>query len=315
MAVGIKKITESVIEDGRALTYCFSSEDGEEFSTVDNSAIDAGAIFASYGANGSFIRIKRGNGIYAKLHAVKTLQEQTVETSLIKDKAVVESKIGDAAVTTSKIKNQNITTAKIADSAVTTITIADQNITNAKLSGTSDDKKDGERAVSTEKIRNSAITTIKIKDKNITTEKLADSAVTTDKIKNMSVTTSKIANSAITTEKIKDSNVIESKIADQNVTTSKIKDEAVTWGKLHSEVVKYIKEEIDKKIEESEERMRSYIEDRVKHMVNHDGNGNIDGANGSTVIKNLKITENFECANINASDTIEGRRVFNMTYK
>ena len=315
MAVGIKKITESVIEDGRALTYCFSSEDGSEFSITDNSAIDPGAIFSSYGANGCFIRIKRGNDVYEKLHAVKTLAPQTVETVLIKDQNVTAEKIKDGAVITAKLADNAVTTVKLANSAVTTAKIKDQNVTNAKLSGVSDDSKDGERAVSTEKIRNGAITTAKIKDQNVTNEKIKDNAVTTVKIKNSSVTTDKIANSAVTTAKIKDGNVTTEKLHDAAVVTKKVADEAITWSKLHSEVVTYIKEEIDKKIRESEERMKAYITEATKHMLRHDGSGNVNGENGSSSINNLKINKDFECENIKANDTIDGRRVYNMTYK
>ena len=315
MAVGIKKITESVIEDGRALTYCFSSEDGAEFSITDNSAIDPGAIFSSYGSNGCFIRIKRGNDVYEKLHAVKTLAPQTVETSLIKDQNVTTEKIKDAAVITAKIADSAVTTIKIANNAVTTAKIKDQNVTNAKLAGVSDDKKDNERAVSTEKIRNSAITTIKIKDQNVTTEKIKDAAVTTVKIKDASITAPKIVNSAVTTAKIADQNVTTDKIHDAAIITRKVADEAITWSKLHNEVVTYIKEEIDKKIRESEERMKAYIAEATKHMLRHDGNGNVNGQNGSSSINNLKINNDFECENIKANDTIDGRRVYNMTYK
>lgn len=315
MAVGIKKITESVIEDGRALTYCFSSEDGEDFKNIDNSAIDPGAIFASYNANGCFIRVKRGAGNFDKLNAVKTLSPQSIETSLIADQNVTTVKIADQNVTTAKIADKNVTTVKIADSAVTTAKIADQNITNAKLMGIADDKEDSKRAVSTDKIQNSAIITKKIADQNVTTEKIKDAAVITVKIKDSSITTAKIANSAVTTAKINDSSVITSKIADQAVVNSKIGEEAVTWNKLHNEVVTYIKEEIDRKIRESEEAMRAYIAEATKHMLRHDGEGNVNGENGSSAIKNLKISEDFECTNINATDTIEGRRVYNMTYK
>jgi hypothetical protein len=315
MAVGIKKIIESVIEDGRALTYCFSSDDGKEFPTVDNSAIDQGAIFSSYGANGCFIRIKRGNDVYEKLHAVKTLVPQTVETSLIKDLNVTEAKIAKDAVTTVKIKDKAVVTAKLGDSAVTTVKLANQCVTNAKIAGSTNDSEDANRAITHDKIRNANIITSKIKDQNVTTAKIKDAAITTIKIKDASVTTPKIANSAITTPKIANESVVTDKLANNAVVTLKIADQAVTWSKLHNEVVSYIKEEIARMIRESEERMKQYIQEVTKHMLRHDGNGNVTGANGSSSIKQLKILEDFNCRNINAIDTIEGRRVYNMTYK
>lgn len=319
MAVGIKKITESVIEDKRALTYCFPSNDDAAFDTeakrLDNLAIDTGAIFSSYNSSGAhpFIRIKVGPDSFSKLDAEKTFLDGSITTNLINDGAITNTKIAknavygdaiqDSAITTSKVANENITTSKLANGAVTNTKLAKDSVYgDAIQDGAIKAPKLSESSVIENKIANNAVTTIKIKNSSVTTEKLANSAVTTAKINNSSVTTEKINNGA--------------------VVTSKLADDSVTWDKLHDDVVAYIKDAIDKMIKESEARTAALIAEATKHMVQHDGQNNITGADGSSTINNIKIHGNIDCGNaedtntgnITATNIIEGRRVYNMTY-
>ena len=134
---------------------------------------DVDSAKATYTA-GSSVRAADLNANHEQLlFARQEEQNQTIQTSKIKD----------SAVTTAKIKDANVTTAKIADSNVTTAKIADLNVTTAKLAA-------------------DAVTGAKIADDQIDSEHYVDGSIDTAHIGDLQITTAKIANGAITDAKI-----------------------------------------------------------------------------------------------------------------
>ena len=134
---------------------------------------DVDSAKATYTAGSSVKAGDLNNNQTQILYAAQEEQNQTIQTSKIKD----------SAVTTAKIKDANVTTAKIADSNVTTAKIADSNVTTAKLAA-------------------DAVTGAKIADDQIDSEHYVDGSIDTAHIGDLQVTTGKIANGAITDAKI-----------------------------------------------------------------------------------------------------------------
>ena len=166
------------------------------------------------------------------LFAAQEEQNQTIQTSDIKDGAITSDKILDGTLVAADLASDSVTTAKIADNAVTMaklgsgtlptdITVASANIVDLSVA-TADIAAN---AVTNAKIANDAVDTAHIIDGNVTEAKLATDSVTTTKIANTNVTDAKLASNSVT----------ESKITDANVTTVKIADNAVTIGKIGCE--------------------------------------------------------------------------------
>ena len=292
MALGIKKITESVIEDGRSLIL-IGKLSGDIISISDNKAIPVGAIYASPVGT---LRIKDAENSQIRIDANSTLELQSITTPLIKD----------SAVTTIKINNKAVTYDKIADNAIRTNHIAEKNVT-------------------TEKINDSAVTTIKVKDKAITADKLNDDAVVTrtiadknithDKLANNSVNTNNVFDRAITADKIAVGNIYNihlanncvttDKIMDLNITTAKLDNKCVTLPKVGDDVLAYINNSIRTYTDAEINKLEKRIQDSLpKNWVLHDNLNSINGQNGSTQLVNIKCTGD-----------IEGNRVFFMTYQ
>lgn len=300
MALGIKKITESVIEDGRSLVIIgqYNPQADGNIGLMENydesRAIPLGAVIAS---PDGVLRIKDNQNSQVRINADESLGLLTVSTRVIADSAVTTVKIKDLnvtepklatnAVTTPKIKNLNVTTDKLANSAVTTSKIADAAVTTPKIK---------DLAVTTGKIDNFAVTTDKLALGAVTTEKIFDGAVTTEKLANGAVTTIKIANNAVTSEKIAPGNVI----------TENIQNGAVTEEKIDSGFLARYKEMIrlqtENQIANALEQFKNRY--RVDLAVKHDGAGNVTGAGESTSLIDLK------CAG-----DIQGNRVFFITYQ
>ena len=335
MGRGIKKISENVIADKRSLTLVTKSaaegapallEEVELHELINTEAMPLGMLNVDYSTRGLSMKVSQGekdaDAVWTKLDAKNTLIQQSVITSLIKDANVTTAKIANQNVTTEKIKDQNVTTAKIANQNVTTDKIKDLNVTTEKINSL---------AVTNDKLATNSVSTIKIQDKNITTAKLNDQAVTTVKIASEAVTEAKIGPNAVTTVKIKNDAVIESKIKngsvtewkiadraihahniaiggvsngnlqDSSVSTEKIEDFSVINSKIANETIigkdKIVKNSITK------DRLDFELNDILDRAVLHDGNGNVTGEGGSTVIDNLT-----------AKGDIYARRVYNVVY-
>ena len=166
------------------------------------------------------------------LFAAQEEQNQTVQTTDIKDGAVTSDKILDGTIVAGDLASDSVTTAKIADNAVTMaklgsgalptdITVASANITDL--------------TVSTADIAASAVTQSKLASNSVGTNELIDGEVNSNKLTNGAVGTSKLASTSVTDAKLASNSVTTSKITDANVTTVKIADDAVTIGKIGCE--------------------------------------------------------------------------------
>ena len=300
MALGIKKITESVVEDGRGLTmigsYNSTANGGEGVieNFKESRAVPVGAVLS---APDGVLRIKVGEHQQIRINADDSLALNSVTSRILADNSVINSKIANNAVTTDKIANLNVTTAKLGSQSVTTDKIANQAVTTAKL---------GNEAVTFDKIANLNVLTEKINNGAVTTEKLANQSVTTIKLGDSSVTGVKIANSSIDYSKLKDNAVTESKLADDSVSTSKIQNGAITESKMDTNFLAKLKQDLMTQTKtQINNIIDTFISDyKIKNMVMHDGQMNVDGANNSTALVNLKCTGD-----------IEGNRVYFMTYQ
>lgn len=196
MGQGIKKISENVIEEGRALTI--TSE-----NVPDSIAIPTGTLKLNKSLKG--LEWKVSNNNYSKFNA----------TGLLIAGSITEELLANDSVTTNKIKNLNVITNKLADYSVTNI-----KIDNA--------------AINEDKLASNSVTTSKIKDLSIVESKLADNSVTTNKIKNLNIVSDKIGDSQIITRTISNYAVNESKLATDSVTEVKIKNNSISNSKFKS---------------------------------------------------------------------------------
>ena len=169
MAEGIKKISENVIINQRALVVT-------DPAVPDNAAISTGALWSDPINKG--LQIKTGQGSLSLFDADHLIMPSTITTKLLKDKAVTTLKVDDKA----------ITEIKLADLSVSNRVIVNEAVTETKI---------GNGAVVSSKIKNKNVLEKHIADKNISTIKLADKAVTADKINNEAVNSLHIANNAV----------------------------------------------------------------------------------------------------------------------
>ncbi len=224
MSHGIKKISENVIQPGRAITIV-------DTKLMDNDNFAIGTLRVDTEKKGLTYKIAQDT--FGKFDALEVLIDQTVVEQLIKDQNVTERKIKDADVTTRKIRDLNVTTEKINNfavieqkigpSAVTTPKIKDLNVTEQKLATDAiigdliPDRQIGTRhlidqAVVTSKLGDASVTEVKILDAAVTTPKIADFSITNPKLADLSVTTQKIANLTVTTEKLANGCVTKDKV-------------------------------------------------------------------------------------------------------
>lgn len=177
MAEGIKKISENVIINNRALIVTNPS-------VADNTAISTGAIWSD--PTNKSIKLKVGANSFSLLDASKSFISGSITSSLLADKCVTTLKVADKA----------ITEPKLADAAVSNRAIANSAVTESKIGA-------------------NAITSGKIKDANILNKHYADLSITESKIANNTITGSKIANKAINSNNINDNAIIERTIANK----------------------------------------------------------------------------------------------------
>ena len=179
MAEGIKKISENVIIDKRALIVT-------DPLVADNTAISIGAIWSD--PTNKSIKLKVGANSFSLLDASKTFISGSVTSSLLADKCITTLKIADKA----------ITEPKLADTAVSNRTIVNGAVTESKI-GTS------------------AVTSSKIKDSNILNKHYADLSITNNKIAEKTIEGSKIADKTIGSNQINDNAIIERAIANKAI--------------------------------------------------------------------------------------------------
>lgn len=303
MGKGIKKISENVIADKRSLILVVSSNNPDDV-IANTDAMPLGMLKADYYNKGLDMKIGKnydGDAIWSKLDADYSLLEESVSTKLIEDQAIVTEKIQDYAVTSKKIQNltiqpinlapSSVITDKIADHAVTTIKLDSRSVTNDKLM---------EESVSSSKIRNFAVITNKLDDFAVTNNKLAENCVTSNKISSREVKNfnigieevhnENIKNQAVTSNKIAQGTIVSSNIAPLGVATGNLQNGCVITEKLGNSAVTTEKLE-DHSVTTEKLHPRSlnpfFGLDNLKNVVAHDGNGNINGKNQSTVLNDV----------------------------
>ena len=299
MALGIKKITESVIEEGRALTtigtFFDANENNKEgkITVNDNLAIDPGGLFTYNSLEGGIIRMKVAQDEQIRINADQTLYLQSVTTRVIKDQNITTEKIKDAAVTTAKIKDRNVTSNKIALNA----------IKNEHLNKV--DASDADRTVHSHNIKNGSITTEKIADRAVTSDKLAKDSVLTDKIKDSAVITDKIKDNAVTFDKLgKD---VQNRII-------ALEDKVVNLEKS----IKDLKNYVDKEISALKNEFSAFKDEIKKYINQAIENATIPNVvvhNGSKSIGKKYGGGSTEIINLHCTGDIEGNRVYYMTYQ
>lgn len=347
MGRGIKKISENVIADKRSLilttggieTLSMTLQDTYDKlpdGLVNTEAMPLGMLQTDYSHRGLLMKVEQGSkdnvSIWSKLDAQFSLIQQSVTTPLIRDAAIITSKIANDNVTTEKIgtgqvqtrniANDNVTTDKIGPSEVQTRNIHNDHVTEPKLSG---DFSGGDIcAVSTRTIRNMAVTTEKINDGAVTTGKIYDQNVTTPKIKDYAVTNIKLSTDSVTNDKIVNktinglnkiqnrsieaininiNGVARDNLQDACINTDKIEDLSVTNAKIANETIvgsdKIVRNSITR------DRLEVSLIDELDRAVLHDGNGNItgNGTDGSTVLNDIR-----------ANGDIYAHRVYNVVY-
>ena len=292
MALGIKKITESVIEDGRSLTIT-GTLNNNNIAFTDNNALPAGALLAS--PDGT-LRIKASLNQQVKINAKTTLVPQSVDTSILEDKAVTTAKLNDKAVTSIKINDSAVQTNHINNGAVITSKIFDSAVTSPKIANA---------AVKENHIANNSIHVDHIKDRNITSDKIKENNVLNAHIRDSAVTSSKIAPKNIEYKHMTSNAINTENLINYAVTTDKIANKNVTLVKLADDVLSHIQNMIKAYVDPALTKLKVEIMNQIpKHIVEHDGSKNVNGANNSTALNNLKCTGD-----------IEGNRVFFMTYQ
>lgn len=169
MADGIKKISENVTVDKRALVIT-------DPTVPDNDAISIGALQSNPAEKG--LKIKVAKNTYSYFDAAHFIMRGTIVTDLLADECVTEPKLGPKAVTEPKLN----------DSAVSTRTVIDLNITEPKI---------GPKAVTETKIGDQALVNRHYKDKSISNNKIEDNTLENVKFKDKTLTNSKIADATI----------------------------------------------------------------------------------------------------------------------
>lgn len=203
MADGIKKISENVIINKRALIVTDPNE-------LDNDAISIGALKSD--ATNKGLKIKTAKNTYSLFDANYFIMPGTITTPLLADKCVTEIKLGD----------KSVTEPKLGDLAVSTRTISSGAVTEIKI---------GSKAVTETKLGDNAVVTRVLKDLSVTNPKLANKAVTGDKIADKTITQKQIADGSIVSELLGLKCVKNIHISDKAVDFRTLADNSV-YGKI-----------------------------------------------------------------------------------
>lgn len=234
MAEGIKKISENVIIDKRALVVT-------DYSVADNDAINIGALWTDPATKG--LKLKVGQNSFSKLDASSTLLSGSITTDLLKDKAVTTLKLQDKSVTEPKLSDLAVSTRTIVNNAVTEQKLANASVTSSKLANNSvHNIHIGDKQITSNKIADNTIINSNIADKaiinrhlndnSVDTRVLASNSVDTRHYNNYSITNSKYAKQSIFGEAIKNNSITSMHMAQNAIVTNAIANGAVNHDKL-----------------------------------------------------------------------------------
>ena len=302
MALGIKKITESVVEDKRALTTIgtympaqLGSANDIISDIPDNRAIDNGGLFTATtidreGRDAGIIRIKTSLNKQARIDAERTLSLETIVTDLI----------ADSAITTAKIKNEAVTDTKLATDSVITVKIKDRNVTSSKIAID---------AILNEHLSDGCVHTDNIKDEAITTGKIADKAVTNAKLDTNSVSTDKIRNNAVTRDKL--SEALRKELDGLRKDIDNLDAELEQFKKDMNAAI----EKLNNTIKELEASLKKEITLKIDEFKNKYKLDNAVVHNGTRSIGKNHGGGSTELINLHCTGDIQGNRVYYMTYQ
>lgn len=293
MALGIKKITESVVEDDRSLIMLGKlNDDKVEFD--DNKAVPVGAIISDAKTVGdkATLRVKSGENKQVKINAHTTLAPLSIYHNELNKDSVITDKIKDLAVTDKKLAKDSVITVKIKDLAVT-------------------ESKLGPSSVTVNKIMNGAVTEPKIHDNAVTTPKIKNDNVTRDKLSPALRSELDGLRKSITDL----DNRFKSHVAESNKKFDQLFNKV---AQLENDI-KLLRSEMNTKLQELESKMRAEINNTIekynlKNAVTHynyDIIGNkVSGKYLSTPLSDISCSGNITC-----SGDINGKRVYFMTYQ
>ena len=334
MADGIKKISENVIVENRALVVTNPL-------VPDNDAISIGALQSDPANRG--LRIKTSKGVYSLLDATQLLAPLSITNNLLGPNCVTSDKIAPGAVghdqladdsvcewklktnsvTRDKIKNEEVIQGKLATNAVITKNLVDNCVVNSKISNnTIENSKLFDKTILNTKIADKTIieslldrdcvTEIKIKDSSVTNRKLADRSVYGDKIglaainndhlAHNSVNTDNILNGAVTHSKLADYCIYSNHINDSQILTQHLYYHSVTHDKLDDNSVSTWKLQ-DKSV--TKDKLADDVLNYIGDPVQYDLNNNVYLRHNS----NLTVPGNIE-----AGGTITAQKIYNAVF-
>ena len=227
------------------------------------------------------------------LYSAQEEQNQTIQTSKIKD----------SAVTTAKIKDLNVTTAKIANDAVTADKLPDDVINSEHYAAVS---------IDTEHIANENVTTAKLANLAVTTSKLADANVTTAKIAPDNITNALIADNQIDSEHYVDGSIDRVHLEADIIDGTKLADNAVDSEHYTDGSIDRVHLEADiidsTKLADNAVNSEHYVDGSIDHV--HLANDIIDGDNIQDDVIN---SEHYVAGSIDhehlANDIIDGDNI------
>ena len=227
------------------------------------------------------------------LYSAQEEQNQTIQTSKIKD----------SAVTTAKIRDLNVTTAKIANDAVTADKLPDDVINSEHYAPVS---------IDTEHIANENVTTAKLANLAVTTSKLADANVTTAKIAPDNITNALIADNQIDSEHYVDGSIDRVHLEADIIDGTKLADNAVDSEHYTDGSIDRVHLEADiidsTKLADNAVNSEHYVDGSIDHV--HLANDIIDGDNIQDDVIN---SEHYVAGSIDhehlANDIIDGDNI------
>ena len=305
MALGIKKITESVVEDERSLIMLGTYNPFDNKITYDdNKAVPVGAIISSPTSNlndAGTLRIKSDEGIQVRINGHSSIAPATITKEELADHCIMNihlnasnAKDADRTVADYNIRDGAITSSKLRDGSVTGSKIANNSILNFHLT---------DNCVESRNFANNSVVTDKIKDKAVTEPKLAEDCVTTNKIVNNSVT------------RIKLSPELRAELDGLRADIEALKQALAALRAEMYDLINALRKEFDDKLRDLENRLLGKITNiDLSNVVMHNNYDIVGESSGgkytSTPLSDIKCSGNITCAG-----DINGQRVYFMTYQ
>ena len=297
MALGIKKITETVVDDNRSLvmlgSYTYDKQQNiDEIEFEDNNAVPDGAVLAS--PNGT-LRIKTGLREQRRVDANSTIELESITNQLMAIDSISTKNIINQNVTTDKIKDLNVTTVKINNYAVTAEKIADGAVTSSKIANYA--------------VQNIHLNSVNAPDeeRSVNSHNIRDGAITNNKLANGAITNNKISNNQITINKL--DKELQDKIVNMDIEINTLNQKIIEIQTIVNNNLSNLDSSIKNLINELETRIRNlenkFTNNKLENAVVHNGTSSIG----------QKYTGSTALTNIHCTGDIEGKRVYFMTYQ